>query len=243
MALSYSTGAKKARAGKQALPHALLRGTTIAFVDGGSGEDTITDSGNGFVTAGFRVGDKIRILTASGTNDKAAGVVCTAVAAGVLNFATATFTAEGAGQQVVLAAAKGGSIKDLFDFGVIRLYSGPRPSSADAAETGTLLAVITSDGGAFTGGALANGLRFSADAVDDYIEKLAAQTWKTLSCDASGTVLWGRIYDNAYTLGASTSAVRADFGVGVSGTEMTGSPTTLTAGKPTSVDTFKVTVR
>lgn len=43
--------------------------TTLAFVDGGASADTITDSANGFVTAGFEAGMTINVTTNSGTND------------------------------------------------------------------------------------------------------------------------------------------------------------------------------
>jgi hypothetical protein len=245
MALRYSTGAKLARAGMQAVVHALMRTTgTIAFVDGGAGADTITDSGNGFVTAGFRPGDVIRILTSTGTNDKPNGVVPTAVAAGTITLPTATITAEAAGTNIVaLAAAKGGSVKDLFDFGTIHIYTSPQPASADDAETGTLLAKITAEGVAFTGGAIANGLRFADDPAANKISKLSTQNWKTLANLASGNAVWGRIYDNAYTLGYSESAVRADFTIGTSGADLIGQYTSLIIGKPCSIDDFSIECR
>ncbi len=64
-------------------------GTTAAFVDGGGGSDTITDSNNGFITAGFKVGMRILILGAT-TIDNDFVVTLTGVAAGTLTFATAT---------------------------------------------------------------------------------------------------------------------------------------------------------
>ena len=45
-----------------------ISGTGIAFVDGGGSSDTITDTGSGFVTAGFAAGDKIRVI-GSASND------------------------------------------------------------------------------------------------------------------------------------------------------------------------------
>lgn len=242
MSVAYSTGARNARAGKQAITHALMRATTIAFVDGGSGDDTITDSGNGFITAGFRPGDLIRILTASGTNDKPNGIIVTAVAAGVLTFPTASISVESVGQQVVLAAARGGSLKDLFEFGTLHLYGGPRPASADDAETGTLLAKITAEGIAFTGGAIANGLRWepSAGVSAGILQKLSTENWKTLACLAGGTAVWGRFYDNAYVTGASPTAIRFDFSIGVSGADMTGGNTLLTISAPTGINTASI---
>lgn len=241
MAIRYSTGAKAKKAGMKALIHALMRATTIAFVDGGGGNDSITDSGAGFVTAGFRVGDTITIKTASGTNDK--NVVALSVVAGTIEVATASFTTEGSGQQVVLGAAKGGSNKDCFDFSTAHIYTSPMPASSDDAESGTLLAKITAEGLEFTGGALANGLRFEESTLDGVLEKLSTQNWKTLSCLASGTAYWMRVYGNAYITGASTTAVRFDCTIGVSGADITGSPTTLTAGKPTSIDSFSIEVK
>ena len=47
---------------------ARISGTTIEFVDGGGSSDTITDSGSGFVTAGFATTDKIRVI-GSASND------------------------------------------------------------------------------------------------------------------------------------------------------------------------------
>ena len=48
-----------------------IKGTTLAFVASGAAgtPDTITDSGNGFVDAGFKTGDIIRIEDDGGAND------------------------------------------------------------------------------------------------------------------------------------------------------------------------------
>jgi len=78
---------------------AKISGTTIAFVDGGGGSDTITDSGNGFVTAGFEATDKIRII-GSASND--GDYQLTNAAAGTLTMATALLTAETASESVTI---------------------------------------------------------------------------------------------------------------------------------------------
>jgi len=70
--------------------------TTLAFVDGGVGSDTITDSASGFVTDGFQVGDTITISGAT-TEANDIEVELTAVAAGTLTFATGSISAEEAG--------------------------------------------------------------------------------------------------------------------------------------------------
>ena len=76
-----------------------IDGTTIAFVDGGGGSDTITDSGSGFSTAGFAATDKIRVI-GSASND--GDYQLTNAAAGTLTMATALLTAETAGESVTI---------------------------------------------------------------------------------------------------------------------------------------------
>ncbi len=46
--------------------------------------------------------------------------------------------------------AEQGSWKDAFDGGIIEIYSGTQPTTADLAVTGTLLATLTSNAGAYT---------------------------------------------------------------------------------------------
>ena len=76
-----------------------IDGTTIAFVDGGGSSDTITDSGSGFVTAGFESTDKIRVI-GSASND--GDYQLTAAAAGTLTMATGSLTAETASESVTI---------------------------------------------------------------------------------------------------------------------------------------------
>ena len=76
-----------------------ISGTGIAFVDGGGGSDTITDTGTGFATAGFGATDKIRVI-GSASND--GDYQLTNAAAGTLTMATALLTAETAGESVTI---------------------------------------------------------------------------------------------------------------------------------------------
>lgn len=65
-------------------------GTVIDFVDGGGGDDTIIDSTDGFLEAGFLAGQSITV-TGSTSND---GIyVPTAVTASTMTFATGTLVA------------------------------------------------------------------------------------------------------------------------------------------------------
>src|SRR3990167_9780562 len=45
------------------------RATTIAFSENTADPDTITDSGNGFLAAGFQAGDQITVVSTSALND------------------------------------------------------------------------------------------------------------------------------------------------------------------------------
>ena len=76
-----------------------IDGTGIAFVDGGGSSDTITDTGSGFVTAGFAATDKIRVI-GSASND--GDYQLTNAAAGTLTMATALLTAETASESVTI---------------------------------------------------------------------------------------------------------------------------------------------
>ncbi len=75
-----------------------ITGATIAFNDNGANPDTITDSGNGFITAGFIPGQQVTI-TGSGSNN---GVyTADTVAAGTLTLSVDDqLTNEGAGATV-----------------------------------------------------------------------------------------------------------------------------------------------
>ena len=88
---------------------AYIQAITLALVDGGVGDDTITDSGSGFVTAGFENGDIITISGATNAADNIT-VTLTAVLAGTLSFATGSFTAgEGAGALITVQEALPGT--------------------------------------------------------------------------------------------------------------------------------------
>lgn len=88
---------------------AWIQEITLALVDGAGGSDTVTDSGSGFVTAGFEVGDLIIVSGATDDSDNVL-VELTGVAAGTLTFATGTFTTgEGAGALITVQEALPGT--------------------------------------------------------------------------------------------------------------------------------------
>ncbi len=71
--------------------------TSIAFVDGGGGADTITDSNSGFGV--FTANDKINV---SGSASNNGDYTIVSVVAGTITLATGTLTAEGAGATVTI---------------------------------------------------------------------------------------------------------------------------------------------
>lgn len=99
--------------------------------------------------------------------------------------------------------------------GVIQIRSGPPPASADAAASGTLLGLITRNGGVFTPGSPVNGLRTST--YGRIVAKDPAQSW-VLAGIAGGTAGHFRWLGNAADNGLlSTTAPRIDGNVGLEG--------------------------
>lgn len=100
-----------------------------------------------------------------------------------------------------------------FANGILEIYSGAQPASADAAPTGTLLAQITLDGGAFSHGTPTNGLNWDTPA-NGSVSKPGADTWSGVGI-AEGTAGWARFKGNpADNDGTSTTLARCDFSVG-----------------------------
>ena len=216
MALRESSGCRNKRLGVgRASIVGHIAANTIAFT---AAPDEITDSGNGLLSAGFLVGDEVY---GAGTVSNNTNFLVTAAAAGALTVSPAP-TPEGAGTIFSLAAAQGvtnGGLKDILRNGVLRIYSGSQPATADAATTGTLLLEFTESGGVFVHGAAANGLNWG-DAVLGVIDKAAGETWKATGL-ADGTAGWFRFSANPADIGAiSTSLARVDGSVGTSGTDM-----------------------
>lgn len=137
--------------------------------------------------------------------------------------------------------AGGSSLADAMADCVMRIYSSSQPSSADDVEVGTILAEITLDGGAFTGGVSTNGLNFDT-AVGGVLTKAAGETWKDENANATGTAGWFRIYANAYTTGASTTAMRIDGSIATSGADMNMTSTAVTADVSLTIDNGSLTL-
>lgn len=126
-----------------------------------------------------------------------------------------------------------------FANGVIDVYSGTQPATADAAPTGTKLGRITLASGAFTAGVATNGLTFAA-AADGAVSK--SGTW-SFSGLAAGTAGYFRLKTNT---GADVDTdqttlkaeARLDGSIAVSGADMNLSNITIAPGVPATVDGF-----
>lgn len=237
MALKLSTGAANAMMGTQASITALIvTDSTIAF----ESPSTITDSGNGFVTAGFKVGQKILCKGSSQSGNNSVLRTIATVAAGTITVVETDITTATAAANTAIAQCKGTGFADLFLNGVLRIFSGSAPATADAAETGTLLAEITNNGDAFTSGQDAAGLRFST-ATAGVVGIASGQVWKDNSCDNTGTAGYFRLYANTVVTGSSTSAIRAQGTCGTSGADMNMSSTSITQAAPLTIDSAAFT--
>jgi hypothetical protein len=241
MALKFSTGLRDKINGLQAEIVGAIIGVGLTFVDGGGSDDTITDSGNGFITAGFVPGQKI-FVQGSTSNDGMSGIRTTAVVAGTITLPTGSvITGEVGLAGTVLAVAEGGSLKDIFRDGILEVFSGSQPSSPDDAVVGTKLIRITVASGAWVAGAFGNGLEFEDDPLDGEIEK-DSDIWSGLGL-AAGVASWFRLVGNpADTGGISTTLPRIDGSVGISGADINMPNTTITVGNAYTVDSFKLTL-
>lgn len=101
----------------------------------------------------------------------------------------------------------------LFTGGVIDIYSGTPPATADDAVTGQFLGRVTTNGGAFTEGSPANGLSFTASGPS--IIKTPGAVW-TLTGQMDGYASWWRLRGNAIDSGGfSLASPRIDGRIGL----------------------------
>jgi len=135
----------------------------------------------------------------------------------------------------------GASFGTLFLDGVIYVYTGSQPATADLTESGTNILIISESGLTFTPSSPTNGLEFEDDPTAGVLEKDSGETWQGIGIGGGGTAGWFRFYANNRLQGASSVSVRFDGACGTSGTEMIMSSTTVVVGATTTIDTFSVT--
>lgn len=140
----------------------------------------------------------------------------------------------------MMTATGGASFAEAMADGTLHIYSGAQPTTADDAETGTLLVRITLSSGAFTSGVATNGIEFG-DATGGAVGKKSGEVWSGVAI-ASGTAGWFRFYANTVGTGASSSAVRFDGSCGTSGAQCNMGSTTITLDGTVTIDTVNVTL-
>lgn len=117
-----------------------------------------------------------------------------------------------------------GSLKDALDGTVIKIYSGPEPTSADAALSGnTLLCTITVDGDGSTG------LTLDASATNGQITKNTGEVWEG-DIVANGVATFFRQTTLADSGDASTTAVRLQGSIANVGADLNFTDTTFVVG-------------
>lgn len=127
-----------------------------------------------------------------------------------------------------------GPLRTVLANGFIKIYSGTVPATADEAISGanTLLTTI-SVGGAGTG------LTFATTAASGTIVKNAAETWQGTNA-ASGVATFYRHVTASDTGASSTSEARIQGTIGLAGTDMVLSSTTLAAGAVQTIDYYAI---
>lgn len=114
---------------------------------------------------------------------------------------------------------------------VIKVYSGPEPTSADDAATGTLLFTVT--------GPSAAALAFEV-AAGGTLSKSASQVWAGTGL-ASGTAGYFRLQEASDDGTLSTTAKRAQGACGTAGQQLNMTSTSVANGAPQTVDSGGIT--
>ena len=249
MALRMSTGLRDDMLGLVATIIAFAQGTDYTITDGGGGDDSIVASAGNLETDGFTPGDVLRLEGASTPQNDTnfTGAIINSMSVdGKTIYVDTALAAPGEAFLAIttLLAARGGSLKDVFKDGVLRIYSGAQPASPDNAVNGSLLVEISLDAGTFAADDYEFGIEFELEAqvADGELEKESAETWQGVGAIA-GTAAWFRLVGNPADTGlASTTLPRVDGTVGASGADLNMSNTAISVGATYTVDTFKLSL-
>jgi hypothetical protein len=186
-----------------------ITAATIAFVD--SGPDTITDSGNGFVTAGFQAGDVIVVSGAAQAGNNGTFTIDTVVAGTITLTAPATLTAEGAGATVTITAGritKAGTETfafESFDTTGSILIDGTEYAYTGGTATTTLTGVTPSPAALVVGAGIAqkpDTTSLSALPKGNVLLTAQARVWLAGVKDRESTMYYSEVGDATnYTIG------------------------------------------
>lgn len=248
MAFRLSTALRNTLLEKEAVINAMdqfVNSITLGDGGGTGGTDTIADSGSGLGI--FEPGDKLTINgTSGGSNDITTDIV-TVTAAQLEILADSLVGPEDCTSlTLAIAACRGGSFNDIFRNSIMRIFSGPQPTTADDVEIGTLLVEISIGSGTFVSGQPAYGLNFGETAINAILGKVLGDVWSGEAV-ATATAGWFRFYPNDVDNhigadGGGETKVRFDGAVATSGAQLNMSNTAISSGGTTTIDSVAITI-
>lgn len=125
----------------------------------------------------------------------------------------------------------GSSLKEQLDGGLIHIYAGDVPATADdSVGTATLLCTISLN-------STSTGLTFAASAENGVLSKNASEVWSGVN-SATGTATFFRHVAAGDTGLSSATAPRVQGAVALAGAELNLSATGLTAGATQTIDYY-----
>jgi hypothetical protein len=128
------------------------------------------------------------------------------------------------------------SLKGALDGGLLYIYDGTPPASADDANAGNTLLCTISVGGVGTG------ITLAASAASGVLQKNSGETWQGTNA-ASGTATFFRWSESGGTpAAASTTEQRIQGTIGVAGADLNLSSVSLTISAVQTVDFFNFTL-
>lgn len=240
MALRLSTGAALVYAGGGR--NSLAFGSDFTF---SASAKRISSASNQFGKA--EVGDMFEVK-GSAANTGKTGIITAVGASGAYIDVDIAIVNEAVGTTAAIAVYSfGKSMAEVFRRCVIGLFTGVQPTTADDAETGTILGYFTADGNAFVSGEAGNGIILS-DAVASTLNGIPGGLIRLhadnpiVTCNpiASGTAGWVRFYDNDFVTGLSTVAKRMDMACGIGTGEFRMSSSTVTIDVPITVNSISL---
>lgn len=217
----------------------------VATANGGVGSactassspNTASITGSGFVTAGFMAGDTIFLNSVTVTVNHLILTIYSVTDTTIVVCEASVVSSETAVNAVT--KLNGGGFRDIMKTGVIRIYTGTQPLTADLTESGTLLVKITLAGGAHNTTTGINGLMFEEASAAGVLLKETNQVWSGVAGN-TGTAGWFRFYSKADTTGGS--GVNFDGVAAMSGGQLTMATTSVVSGATQTIDSFSVTL-
>lgn len=159
---------------------------------------------------GFRPGDIFQV-SGSGSNDGLYSIASLSEDGLTVTLNEAVLD-ESAGEEITVKHVLGKNLAGLMRYGVMALYSGTPPTTADVALPGTKLAVLTDGGDSFTIGGTTGGI--------DLTDTAAANGVLQVTTDiegqgiAEGTAQYAVWFDNLYDETADPAGARIIFSLG-----------------------------